>query len=162
MNPVRKLFDSMRHHFSEGGRFEKYYIVFENIESIFYSSQDTTRTGPYVRDSLDVKRFFFLVIVALLPHYAFGTYNVGYQSHLASGLSLRFFPVFFKGLSVVLPIVIVTYVVGYFWEALFATVRKHEVSEGLLVSCALFPLTLPPTQPLWQVALGISFGVIST
>jgi Na+-transporting NADH:ubiquinone oxidoreductase subunit B len=79
---------------------------------------------------------------------------------LASGLSLRFFPVFFKGLTVVLPIVIVTYVVGYFWEALFATIRKHEISEGLFVSCALFPLTLPPTQPLWQVALGISFGIV--
>jgi Na+-transporting NADH:ubiquinone oxidoreductase subunit B len=85
---------------------------------------------------------------------------VGYQSHLASGLSPGFFPVIFKGLMVVLPIVIVTYVVGYFWEALFATVRKHEISEGLFVSCALFPLTLPPTQPLWQVALGISFGIV--
>ena len=95
MNPVRKLFDSMRHHFSDGGRFEKYYFVFENIESVFYASEDTTRTAPHIRDSLDIKRYFFLVIVALLPHYAFGTYNVGYQSHLASGFSLSFFPVFF-------------------------------------------------------------------
>ena len=160
MNPVRKLFDSMRHHFSEGGKFERFYFLYENLESVFYSSDDVTRTIPHVRDTLDIKRYFFLVIVALLPHYAFGTYNVGYQSHLASGLSLNFFPVFLRGLSAVLPMVIVTYAVGYFWEALFATVRKHEISEGLFVTCALFPLTLPPTQPLWQVALGISFGVV--
>jgi Na+-transporting NADH:ubiquinone oxidoreductase subunit B len=107
-----------------------------------------------------VKRFMFLVIVALLPHYAFGIYNVGYQSHLASGLSPDFWAVFLSGLWVVLPMVAVTYAAGYFWEALFASVRKHEISEGLFVTCALFPLTLPPTQPLWQVALGISFGVV--
>ncbi|UCH22770.1 MAG: RnfABCDGE type electron transport complex subunit D, partial [Deltaproteobacteria bacterium] len=160
MNPVRKFFDSQRKHFEPGGKFEKFSFIFENIEAVFYSSEHTTTAGPHVRDSMDVKRFFFLVIVALLPHYAFGAYNVGYQSYLAAGLQPRFIPVILRGLAVVLPMVIVTYAVGYFWEALFATVRKHEISEGLFVSCALFPLTLPPTQPLWQVALGISFGIV--
>jgi len=159
-DPVRKFFDSFRHHFVKGGKFEKYEFIFENIESIFYASEHVTQSAPVVRDTLDVKRYFFLVVVALIPHHVFGAYNAGYQSHLASGLSLDLLPVFFKGLSVLLPMVIVTYAVGYFWEALFATVRKHEISEGLFVSCALFPLTLPPTQPLWQVALGISFGVV--
>jgi Na+-transporting NADH:ubiquinone oxidoreductase subunit B len=160
MNPVKRLFDSQRHRFSKGGRFEKYYFLFENIESVFFAPAVVTAAGPHVRDHLDVKRFMFLVIVALLPHYAFGIFNVGYQSHLASGRPLDFWPMIGVGIQAVVPMVVVTYAVGYFWEALFATVRKHEISEGLFVTCALFPLTLPPTQPLWQVALGISFGVV--
>jgi len=160
MNPVKHVFDSQRHHFTKGGRFEKFYFVFENIESVFFAPAAVTSTGPHVRDSLDVKRFMFLVIAALLPHYAFGIFNVGYQSNLASGLPLDFWAMVWAGLKAVVPMVVVTYAVGYFWEALFATVRKHEISEGLFVTCALFPLTLPPTQPLWQVALGISFGIV--
>jgi len=160
MNPVKRLFDSQRHRFGKGGRFEKFYALFENLESVFFAPAAVTSTGPHVRDSLDVKRFMFLVIVALLPHYAFGIFNVGYQSRLASGLPLSFGPMVWTGLQTVVPMVAVTYAVGYFWEALFATVRKYEISEGLFVTCALFPLTLPPTQPLWQVALGISFGVV--
>ena len=160
MNPVKRFFDSQRRHFENGGRWERYFFLFENIESVFFAPAAVTAASPHVRDSLDVKRFMFLVIVALLPHYAFGAYNVGYQSHRAAGLPLEVGSVFLSGLWVVLPMVVVTYAVGYFWEALFASVRKHEISEGLFVTCALFPLTLPPTQPLWQVALGISFGVV--
>lgn len=160
MNPVKHVFDSQRHHFTKGGRFEKFFFVFENIESVFFAPAAVTSTGPHVRDSLDVKRFMFLVIATLLPHYAFGIFNVGYQSNLASGLPLDFWAMVWVGLKAVVPMVVVTYAVGYFWEALFATVRKHEISEGLFVTCALFPLTLPPTQPLWQVALGISFGIV--
>lgn len=160
MNPVKRLLDSQRHHFTQGGRFDKFYFVFENIESVFFAPAAVTTASPHVRDRLDVKRFMFLVIAALLPHYAFGIFNVGYQSNLASGLPLDFWAMAWVGLKAVVPMVVVTYAVGYFWEALFATVRKHEISEGLFVTCALFPLTLPPTQPLWQVALGISFGVV--
>mgnify|MGYP001590482938 CR=1 FL=1 len=160
MNPVKRLFDSQRHRFSKGGRFEMFYALFENLESVFFAPAAVTSAGPHVRDHLDVKRCMFLVIVALLPHYAFGMFNVGYQSHLASGRPLDFWPMIGVGIQAVVPMVVVTYAVGYFWEALFATVRKHEISEGLFVTCALFPLTLPPTQPLWQVALGISFGVV--
>jgi Na+-transporting NADH:ubiquinone oxidoreductase subunit B len=160
MNPVKRLFDSQRRRFAKGGRFEKYFFLFENIESVFFAPAAVTTASPHVRDSLDVKRFMFLVIVALLPHYAFGIFNVGYQSHRASGLPLDFWPMVWVGLKTVVPMVVVTYAVGYFWEALFATVRRHEISEGLFVTCALFPLTLPPTQPLWQVALGISFGIV--
>ncbi len=160
MNIIEKFFESGRKHFVEGGRFAKLYPLYESIESVFFAPARATRTAPNVRDNLDVKRFMMLVIVALLPHYAFGIYNVGYQSHLASGLSTGFFPAIFTGLKVVLLLVVVTYTVGFFWELLFAVVRKHEISEGLFVSCALFPLTLPPTIPLWQAALGISFGIV--
>lgn len=160
MNPVRRFFDTHRHHFEPGGRFARLGFLYENIESVFFAPAAVTAAAPQVRDSLDVKRFMFLVIVALLPHYAFGVFNVGYQAHRAAGLPPELGSVIAVGLKAVVPMVVVTYVVGYFWEALFATVRKHEISEGLFVSCALFPLTLPPTQPLWQVALGISFGIV--
>ena len=77
MNPIQRFFDARRHHFEKGGRFEKYYFVYENIESIFYPPPLVTTVSPMVRDRLDVKRFMFLVVVALLPHYAFGVFNVG-------------------------------------------------------------------------------------
>jgi len=160
MNIFEKFFDAQRKHFDQGGRFEKLWPLFESIESVFFLPARVTRTAPNVRDSLDVKRYMMLVIVAVLPHYVFGVYNTGLQSHLASGLSTELFPVIITGLKYVVPIVVVTYVVGIFWEILFAVVRRHEVSEGLFVSCALFPLTLPATIPLWQVALGISFGIV--
>ncbi len=100
------------------------------------------------------------VIIALLPILLFGIYNTGYYSNLASGQSTSFFYVILKGLKIVMPLVLVSYGVGFFWEFLFAIKRKHPVSEGLLVSGMLFPLILPPTIPLWQAAIGISFGIV--
>jgi Na+-transporting NADH:ubiquinone oxidoreductase subunit B len=157
---IKDIFDSIRKHFADGGRLERLYPFYESIETIFFAPARVTIGGPHVRDSLDVKRFMTLVIVALMPHLLFGIYNTGYQCHLASGLSVDFIPVFARGLWLVMPMVVVTYAVGFFWEVLFAVVRKHEISEGLFVSCMLFPLILPPTTPLWQVALGISFGIV--
>ncbi len=160
MNVVRKVFDALRPKFEEGGAYHKFYAFYESIETIFFGPIERSQGLPHVRDSLDVKRFMALVIVALIPHLCFGIYNAGFQSRLASGLSTDFLPVVWQGLWFVLPMVIVTYAVGFFWEILFAVVRKHEISEGLFVSCMLFPLTLPPATPLWQVALGISFGIV--
>ena len=160
MNIVRNVFDALRPKFEEGGPYHKFYAFYESIETIFFGPIERSQGLPHVRDSLDVKRFMFLVIVALIPHLCFGIYNAGFQSRLASGLPTDFLPVVWQGLWLVLPMVIVTYVVGFFWEILFAVVRRHEISEGLFVSCMLFPLTLPPATPLWQVALGISFGIV--
>ena len=86
MNAIERFFDFQRKHFEKGGKFEKFYPFFESIESVFFAPARKTLNPPNVRDSIDVKRFMMLVIVALLPHYAFGIYNVGFQSHLASGL----------------------------------------------------------------------------
>lgn len=160
MKILKIFFDSRRKHFIAGGKLERYYPFFESIETIFFSLDHVTENGPHVRDSLDVKRYMTIVILTLLPLLFFGIYNAGYQSHRVSGLPLDFTDVFLKGLWIVLPLVLVTYIVGFFWEVLFAVVRKHAISEGLFVSCMLFPLTLPPTIPLWQAALGISFGIV--
>jgi Na+-transporting NADH:ubiquinone oxidoreductase subunit B len=160
MKSVRGFFAAVGKPFEKGGRFERYYPFYEAMESIFLAPVHRVGGLPHIRDSLDVKRYMTLVIVALLPHLAFGIYNAGYQAHLGSGLPPSFLPVVLEGLRLVMPIVLVTYAVGFFWEVLFAVIRKHEISEGLFVSCMLFPLTLPPTTPLWQVALGISFGIV--
>jgi len=101
-----------------------------------------------------------IVILALLPPLIYGIYNTGYQTGLAQGLSLALPAVLIRGLETILPIIIVSYAVGFFWEVLFASIRKHNISEGFLVTGLLFPLILPPTIPLWQVAVGISFGVV--
>lgn len=160
MNPIRAAFDALRPRFQAGGRWARLHPFYEAIETIFFAPREPSAGLPHLRDHLDVKRFMTLVIVALLPHLAYGIYNAGYQCRLAAGLSLDWGPVVWQGLALVLPIVLVTYAVGFFWEVLFAVIRKHEISEGLFVTCMLFPLTLPPTIPLWQVALGISFGIV--
>ena len=160
MTRKKNIFDKIRPHFEKDGRFSRLYPFYEAIETIFYGLDHVTRQGPHVRDHLDVKRFMTVVIVVLIPHLMFGIYNTGYQARLAAGLPLDFLPVITLGLWVVMPMVMVTYAVGFFWESLFAVIRKHNISEGLFVTCMLFPLTLPPTTPLWQVAVGISFGVV--
>jgi Na+-transporting NADH:ubiquinone oxidoreductase subunit B len=160
MKLLSNFFNANRKHFSEGGKLEKIHPLFEAIETLFFIPGHVTQKDPHLRDSLDLKRLMSTVILALMPPLFFGIYNTGYQSHLASGLPLTFTSVFLKGLWIVLPVILVSYAVGLFWEVLFASARKHYISEGFLVTGLLFPLTLPPTIPLWQVAVGISFGVV--
>ena len=160
MKQLRNFFDSNRKHFSEGGKLEKWYPLFEAIETVFFIPGTATQKTPHIRDSLDLKRFMSFVILALLPPLFFGIYNTGYQSLSASGLTATWIASWARGLKIVLPIILVSYAVGLFWEILFASIRKHYISEGFLVTGLLFPLTLPPTIPLWQVAIGISFGVV--
>ncbi|MBA2879714.1 Na+-transporting NADH:ubiquinone oxidoreductase subunit B [Desulfosalsimonas propionicica] len=157
---LRKIFDVPRKHFESGGRLEKLGPLFEAIEDVFFFPAEATKNRPLVRDSLDLKRFMSSVLVALIPPLLFGIYNTGYHSRLASEMSTAFIPSFTTGLGTVLPIILVSYAVGLFWELLFAAIRKHPISEGFLVTGLLFPLTLPPTIPLWQVAVGITFGVV--
>ena len=160
MKLVQRLFDANRKHFTGGGKLERLHPLFDAFETFFFSPGKPSPNLPHVRDSLDLKRFMSTVILSLMPPLVFGIYNTGCQSHLASGLPLTLAAVFVAGLRIVLPILMVSYAVGFFWEVLFASIRKHPISEGFLVTGLLFPLTLPPTVPLWQVALGISFGVV--
>jgi Na+-transporting NADH:ubiquinone oxidoreductase subunit B len=160
MKALKRLFNSTRPHFEAGGRLEKLHPLFDAIETVAFAPALTTTADAHVRDSLDLKRYMTFVIIALMPPFFYGIYNTGYQSHLASGLSLEFVPVMMRGAWVVLPMLMVSYAVGLFWEVLFASIRKHNISEGFLVTGLLFPMTLPPTTPLWQVAVGISFGVV--
>ena len=160
MKLIEDLFDKSRPHFEQGGVLAGLYPLFDAIETVFFSTGATTQTDSHVRDSLDLKRFMSFVLVALVPACVFGIYNAGYQANMASGSSLSLWAAFSKGLFIFLPLLMVSYGVGLFWEILFASIRKHPVSEGFLVTGLLFPLTLPPTMPLWQTAVGISFGVV--
>ncbi len=160
MNPLRKLFKSSEKHFTGSGKFKSMEPLFDATKTFFFLPSPQNKHTPFVRDHLDLKRYMSFVILALLPVLLFGIYNTGFQAGLAQGMNYSFFKAFFIGARYVVPIIIVTYAVGFFWEILFASIRGHKISEGLLVTGLLFPLTLPATIPLWQVALGISFGVV--
>ena len=160
MNPLKKLIDLSEKYFTGSGKFNRLEPLFDATKTFFFFPSPKNKYTPFVRDNLDLKRFMSFVILSLLPVLIFGIYNTGFQAGLARGESYTFFQAFLLGSRYVLPIIIVSYAVGFFWEIVFATIRRHKISEGFLVTGLLFPLTLPATIPLWQVALGISFGVI--
>ena len=160
INTLKRLFDITRPHFAAGGRLQRLHPLFDAVETVAFAPALPTARVPHVRDSLDLKRFMTFVIIALMPPFFYGIYNTGFQSGLASGLTTGVSASMLRGAGVVLPMLMVSYAVGLFWEVLFAAVRGHKVSEGFLVTGLLFPMTLPPTTPLWQVAVGISFGVV--
>lgn len=157
---LRRFFHEHRRHVAEGGRFFPLAYLFEAVETIFFTPAIPAENAPYVRDGMDLKRFMSVVLLALMPPLFFGIYNTGYHARLASGQDPAFFSAVTAGLAVVLPLIVVSYGVGFFWEILFSAIRKHPISEGFLVTGLLFPMTLPPTIPLWQAAVGISFGVV--
>jgi len=146
--------------FEEGQKLHWLYPLYEATETILFSSDERTSSAPHIRDSIDIKRVMILVVLSLIPCYIFGALNIGYQNSLATGTDRVWLENLFFGTKVILPIIIVTFIAGAFWEILFAIVRKHEISEGFLVTCALIPLTMPPTIPLWQLFIATSFGIV--
>jgi len=177
---ARDFLDKFEPHFTKGGRLEKYYGLYEMVDTFIYTPADVTRGATHVRDGNDLKRTMTFVVIATFFCVLMAMYNTGYQANHAMevmGLekiaNWRSFPMALFGYSAMnpfsnlihgalyfFPIYIVTLAVGGVWEVLFATVRGHEVNEGFLVSSMLYALILPPNMPLWQVALGISFGIV--
>ena len=179
---LKSLIEKMEPHFEAGGRYEKWYALYEAAATFFYTPGYVTKGITHVRDSIDLKRMMIFVWLATFPAMFYGMYNTGVQANeaivvgyaalddwrvallnmlgvtLGSGASV--FDSFLYGAAYFLPIYAVTFIVGGFWEVLFASVRKHEVNEGFFVSSVLFALIVPATIPLWQVALGITFGVV--
>jgi Na+-transporting NADH:ubiquinone oxidoreductase subunit B len=160
MKIIRNFFNSQRKHFQTKGRLAKFEPFFEAIERVFFGVEEVTRQSPHPRDSLSVQRYMMLVIITLIPCLFFGIYNVGLQAFKVAGMPLQFLPMFWLGVKTVLPLVVISYVFGFGWEIVFSVIRKHPISEGVFVTAMLFPLTLPPTTPWWQAAIGISFGVV--
>jgi len=166
MKILLSILDQVRPLFEKGGKLERLFPLFEMKDTFLFTPPETTHTGAHVRDALDLKRFMSFVIIALIPCTVFGIWNAGYQYNISNhGAVHSEFPIrimfdFLSGLPIVLPIIIVSYLVGGLWEVLFSVVRKHEINEGFLVTGLIFPLTLPPTTPLWQVAVAVSFGVV--
>ncbi len=162
---MKFLFDLMDKHvaplFEKGGKFERLYPLFEAGDTFARTPGDVTPSAPHVRDSIDQKRLMIFVIYALVPCILFGIWNAGNQFNIANNVEDATLATdLWRGSAMVLPIIFVSYLVGGLWEVLFALIRRHEINEGFLVTGMLFPLTLAPTMPLWQVAIGISFGIV--
>ena len=179
---MRGLLDKIGKPFEKGGKFENFYPLYEAMDTFLYTPSRVTKGQTHVRDGLDLKRMMVMVVWALIPCIVMAMYNTGLQANealaslgqtsaegwrgsLLEGLGIgvskdSIFACLAHGALWFLPLYIVTMSVGGLWEVLFAIVRKHEVNEGFLVTGMLFPLTLPPTMPLWQAAIGISFGVV--
>ncbi|MEJ2531527.1 MAG: NADH:ubiquinone reductase (Na(+)-transporting) subunit B [Halioglobus sp.] len=176
---LRKMLDDVEHHFQEGGRFQKFYALYEVFDTFLYSPADVTRSTAHVRDGVDLKRIMITVWLAAFPAMFYGMYNLGFQANdvMPAGQGVEgwrgyliellggydassIWHCFWFGAVHFLPIYIVTFLAGIFWEVLFAIRRGHEVNEGFFVTSILFALTCPPDLPLWQVAMGISFGVV--
>jgi len=161
MKFILDIQDKFRPLFGKGGKLEKVGPIFDAADSFAFTPATVTGGAAHLRDALDLKRLMMTVIFAVLPCFLFGIWNAGHQYNLAAQTAqISFLSDIIRGLIIVLPIVFVSYAAGGFWEVLFSCVRRHEINEGLLVSGLLFPLILPPTIPLWQVAVGISFGVV--
>lgn len=152
--------EKSKHLFEKGGKLEKLYPLYEANDTFLFTPDAVTPGSPHVRDAVDLKRVMITVVIALIPAILFGIFNAGRQYYTANMLEGGSFDYIVRGLLIVMPIILVSYAAGGFWEVLFSIVRKHEINEGFLVTGMLFPLTLPPTIPLWQVAVGISFGVV--
>ncbi|OTA21004.1 Na -translocating NADH-quinone reductase subunit B [Xenorhabdus beddingii] len=186
---LKNLFEKVEHHFEAGGKLEKYYPLYEAVSTVFYTPGTVTKGRAHVRDAIDLKRMMILVWISVFPAMFWGMYNVGNQAipaltHLYNGEALQqvlasdwhYVLAQYLGASLTpdagwgskmllgavyfLPIYAVVFAVGGFWEILFAIIRKHEINEGFFVSSILFALIVPPTLPLWQAALGITFGVV--
>ena len=182
MKALRNFLDHIEPLFTRGGRFEKFEAIFEMVDTLFYTPPDVTRGSPHVRDALDLKRVMIIVVFAATPCALIGMWNTGFQANAAMAtLGIEWVPGwrgsvmallgagydpasvydnFLHGFLYFLPIYIVTMAAGGVWEVVFASVRNHEVNEGFFVTSFLYSLILPASTPLWQVALGISFGVV--
>lgn len=164
MKLLRNILDNLKPDFEKGGKFPWLHSTFDAFETFAFVPKTTTKNGAHFRDALDMKRTMTMVIIALIPALLFGTYNIGYQHFLSLDPKIGFFDEIWNnlwyGILKVLPIIIVSYVVGLSIEFGFAQWRGHEVNEGFLVTGMLIPLVMPPDVPLWQVAMATAFSVV--
>jgi Na+-transporting NADH:ubiquinone oxidoreductase subunit B len=160
MNSLRKKLDKLKPHFEEGGRFSKLRSVFEGFESFMFVSDKVTFRGSHIRDNIDMKRTMTVVIIALVPVLLFGAYNTGLQHFRSVGAEAGILNSFWFGFLRILPLIIVSYLVGLGIEFIAAQIRGHEINEGYLVTGLLIPLIVPIDIPLWMLALAVAFSVI--
>jgi Na+-transporting NADH:ubiquinone oxidoreductase subunit B len=179
---LKKFIEDIEPHFEKGGKLETWYALYEAVATGLFTPGQVNKGRTHVRDSIDLKRVMITVWLAVFPAMFWGMYNIGFQAAgaLEAGYALPntwqvglfemlggslsaesgWSSMMFYGAMFFLPIYATVFVVGGFWEVLFATVRKHEVNEGFFVTSILFALILPATIPLWQAAIGITFGVV--
>jgi len=179
---LKNYLESIEPNFEKGGKYEKWYALYEAAATIFYTPGFVNKGKTHVRDGVELKRIMIMVWMATFPAMFWGMYNIGLQANDAviAGMAMgdawqqQLFTMLggelgaaagcgtlmLYGALFFLPIYLTAFAVGGFWEVLFAMVRGHEINEGFFVTSVLFALILPATIPLWQVAIGISFGVV--
>ena len=178
---LRSTLDKLEPEFEKGGKYERFAALFEAVDTALYKPGRVTGGASHVRDGLDLKRIMITVWACTFPAMFVGMYMIGKNANEAMaaygvveapgwrGALIALFaghdPAsiwdnLVHGAAYFVPVYLTAFVVGGFWEVLFAQKRGHEVNEGFFVTSVLFALTLPPSIPLWQVALGITFGVV--
>ena len=160
MKALRNLVDKLKPTFSEGGKLSALHSTFEGFETFLFVPNTTTQKGAHIRDCNDMKRTMIMVVLALVPALLFGMYNTGYQHFLSLGQEAGLWECFWFGFLKVLPMIVVSYLVGLSIEFAFAQKRGHEINEGFLVSGLLIPMIMPVDVPLWMLALGSAFAVV--
>lgn len=161
MNGLRNLVDKIKPTFEKGGKLGFLHSTFDAFETFLFVPNTVTRKGAHVRDCVDLKRVMIIVVLALIPAMLFGIWNVGYQHKLAFGLNdWGFWNIVWYGILKVLPLYLVSYIIGLAIEFTSAQIRGHEVNEGYLVSGMLIPLIVPVDVPLWMLAIAVAFAVI--
>lgn len=160
MNSLRKFVDKIKPNFEEGGKLEKLHSTFDAFETFLFVPNTTSKSGTHIHDAVDSKRTMIMVVVALVPALLFGMYNVGYQHYSAIGIDSGFWAKFLFGFLAVLPIILVSYIVGLGIEFASSQIKHEEVQEGFLVTGFLIPLIVPVDTPLWMIAIATAFAVI--
>ena len=160
MNGLRNFVDKIKPTFEKGGKLGFLHSTFDAFETFLFVPNTVTRRGAHVRDCVDLKRVMIMIVLALVPAMLFGIWNTGYQHSLAFGLDWGFWNIVLYGLVKVLPLYIVSYLVGLGIEFVSAQIQGHEVNEGYLVSGMLIPLIVPVDVPLWMLAIAVAFAVI--
>ncbi|SMG29590.1 Na+-transporting NADH:ubiquinone oxidoreductase subunit B [Marivirga sericea] len=161
MNPIQKFFDKVEPLFEKGGKYEKYYTLYEGHRTILFRPKLVTgKKGAQIKDANDLKRTMITVVIAMIPCLLFGIWNIGHQHFLALGETATFIQKIGVGAIQAIPIVIVSYAVGLSTEFTICVIRNHPINEGYLVTGMLIALIMPPNIPLWQVALATVFAVI--
>ena len=160
MKALRNYLDKIKPNFEEGGKFHAFRSVFDGFETFLFVPNTTSKSGTHIHDAIDSKRIMSMVVIALIPALLFGMYNVGYQHFHATGAEGGFWAMFFYGFLAVLPLLLVSYIVGLGIEFISAQIKGHEIQEGFLVTGFLIPLIVPVDTPLWMVAVATAFAVI--
>ena len=160
MDFLRNYLDKIKPNFEPGGKLHAFHSVFDGFETFLFVPNSTSKSGVHIHDAMDSKRAMSIVVIALVPCLLFGMFNTGYQHYMAIGENPGFLLTFIYGFLAVLPIVLVSYIVGLGIEFTVAQWKGHEIQEGFLVSGMLIPLIVPVDTPLWMVALATAFAVI--
>jgi len=161
MNFLLKKMKKMEPLFEKGGRLEKLRSVYDGFGTFLFVPDKVTSKGTHIRDYMDMKRTMIIVVIALLPALLFGSYNVGLQHTRAFGINdWTLMNMFWFGFLKLLPLIVVSYVVGLGIEFVSAQIKGEEINEGYLVTGMLIPLIMPIDVPLWMLALSVVFAVI--